>query len=304
MPRYAPWSKGRYEVAPGLRPLGTDFGNGEWDGRVFQLDDEAPKLLENKRVCLAENPAKYRRTHNLSGPVERAAIDLIRARIALDAPNLVLPDDAGLDELAMLVPEDIAIVATEGTRDWFAYGNLCAASHWAVGEKIGKSFVGLHEEVPGFSRTAAVAEKMIEAMVQRGPFVRFVWGVESDDRANHHPEAPPGWDQAEWRGRRFAETGRFFVRVERQCLHPMPEVRAALFTIRLSWWSTEEILANEALRRPLEAALCGMSKAEREYKGVDKEFEALMRLVEHRHQLLSAKACVALDVGYRAALSE
>ena len=272
MARYTPWTKGRYEVAPGLRPLGADFGNGEEDGQVFQFGQDSERLIENKRACLAERPSKYTARHNLNEEVEAAAIKFI-------STQLNLTDEEPLKELAMLGPEDLAIVTTDGETDWLAFGHLCAPSHWALEDKIGKSFAAVHQPVPGFERTAAVAPKMIDAMVNKGPWVRFVWSLESDNRPNHHPEAPPGWDQAEWWGRQFREKQRFWIRIERQCLVPMPEVKAALFTIRLSWWTMEEILADQALKQPLVRALEGMSDAERAYKGIDQQFDSLRSLL-------------------------
>jgi len=37
---YYPYQKGRYEVAPGLLPFPKDFGNGDWDRKVFQIGDD------------------------------------------------------------------------------------------------------------------------------------------------------------------------------------------------------------------------------------------------------------------------
>lgn len=272
MARYSPWTKGRYEVAPGLRPLGTDFGNGEEDRLVFQLGADTERLLKNKQDCLAEDPSKYVARARLSKEVETAVIQFMRSQLGI---SVNLP----LEALCMGIAEDVAIVTTDGEADWLAFGHLCAPSHWALKEKIGRSFARVHEPIPGFERTAAVAPKMIDAMVNKGPWVRFVWSLESDDRPNHHPEAPPGWDQAEWWGRQFAEKQRFWVRVERQCLIPLPQVQSALFTIRLSWWEMEEILALDQLRQPLLQALLGMSAAEKIYKGIHEEFDHLTKLL-------------------------
>lgn len=271
MARYTPWAKGRYEVGPALRQFGTDFGNGEEDKQVFQFRDDAERLLANKQACLNERRDKYFARHNLKPEVEAAAIQVIQSQV---------PTDGSLDEIALQVPEDIAIVTTDGTQDWLAYGSLCAPSHWALEEKIGRSFATVHDPIPGFDKVTAVAPKMIDAMVNKGPWVRFVWSLESDDRPNHHPHAPPGWDQAEWWGRQFKEKLRFWVRVERQCLVPLPNVQSALFTIRLSWWTMEEILCDQLLRQPLIRALNGMTQPERAYKGIDEEFHSLLALLK------------------------
>jgi hypothetical protein len=106
-----------------------------------------------------------------------------------------------------------------------------------------------------------------------------VWAVESDDRPNHHPSPPPDEDPTAWQGRQFSTVGRFWIRVERQCIVPLPEVNAALFTIRLSWIPGGEVVANPIWRESLLSALRGMTPEEREYKGLAADFDGLLRLV-------------------------
>jgi hypothetical protein len=301
--RYTPWTKGVYEVAPGLRPFGTDFGNGAADRRVFQLDADFDKYAENKRTALRERRSKYVRSFRLAADVERAAIDLIVARLAADYPDRfqagwegdhrtlsedaktwVLPafgrgnESQSLDMLARLVQEDFAVVSTEHSADWVSYINLCSPSHWAAEEKVGRSFFDVHAPIPAFERVNAVAAEMVQTMVQRGPFVRFVWGVESDDRLNHHTEPPPGWDPEEWHGRLF-DRGQFWVRTERQVIFGMPAVGAALFVIRVGYVPNSAILSDPALRDSLRAALLSMSPDARHYKGLERHWDALMALM-------------------------
>jgi hypothetical protein len=303
-PQYLPWLKGKYDVSPGLRPLGTDFGNGEWDQKVFQLAPDASRLIDAKRIALRERRGKYARAFRLSQTVKRAAIETIATRLATEYPDRFQIDHEGtelvlcsgdirwtltadrredsapaLDLLARLVPEDFAVVATEGDIDWLAYGHICAPSHWGIEDKIGRSFAEVHGPVPGMVRPAPMPQRMVEAMTTRGPWVRFVWAIESDDRPNHHPDAPPDQDPTEWWGRQFTAARQFWVRVERQCTIPMPEVGAAIFTIRLSWVPGSLVVANEAWRQPLRDALEGMTDDEREYKGLSQDWGGLMALL-------------------------
>ncbi|AIE86414.1 heme-dependent oxidative N-demethylase family protein [Fimbriimonas ginsengisoli] len=296
---YTPWTKGIYEVAPALRPFGVDFGNGAADQRLFQIDSEFERYAENKRTALRERRGKYARAFRLSREVERATIELIVTRLATDYPERfsaawegdhrallegdkqwVLPangrgnESAALDLLARLVPEDLAIVSVEDSVDWVSYLHLCSPSHWAAEEKIGRSFFDVHEPIPGFEKINRVSSGLVDAMVNKGPWVRFVWGVESDDRLNHHPEPPPGFDQEEWDGRRF-EGGRFWVRTERQIVTGMPEVGAALFTIRVGFVPDTVVLADEMLQTSLLRALDSMSPEARRYKGLAKDWDRL-----------------------------
>ncbi|RYG47576.1 DUF3445 domain-containing protein [bacterium] len=296
--RFTPWIKGIYEVAPGLKPFGTDFGNGEMDRQAFPRTDDMGQFLENKRRTLRERRGKYARAFQLDRAVEAAAARLIAGRLAVEHPDRFrvasndgelslslddttweLPtrgDGASLDLLARLVAEDLAVVRRDGDIDWTAYLHVCAPSHWAPEDKIGRSFFETHDSIPGFERVNAASKGLLKAMVESGPWVRFTWGPESDDRLNHHPEPPAGEDPASWNGRIFRD--RFWVRWERQTLWPLPEVDAALFTIRVGSVSDEEL--TQAERAALADALQSMTPAAREYKGLTAGYERLLRLVQ------------------------
>ncbi|HEU4751688.1 MAG TPA: heme-dependent oxidative N-demethylase subunit alpha family protein, partial [Armatimonadota bacterium] len=171
---------------------------------------------------------------------------------------------------ASQVPEDLAVVRTSPERgEWLAAVHVCAPSHWAPAEKLGRDFPGVHAPVPGFERVNAAAPALVEAMVRRGPFVRFGWGISGDDRLNHHPEPPEGISREAWHPQPFTGPGEpFYVRVERQVLWGLPEVGASLFAIRLSFVPAGEIRADPRLREGLRSALRSMSPASRAYKGL------------------------------------
>jgi hypothetical protein len=109
-------------------------------------------------------------------------------------------------------------------------------------------------------------------MVHKGPYTRFVWGFGSDMRLNHHPEPAPGADPAVWKGRSFSrdrEGSPFILRVERQVIHGLPEVNAAIFGIRIYFMDGEEIRRQPAHRALLRSALLSMTPESRVYKGLD-----------------------------------
>lgn len=268
--RHTPWLKGAYDVAPNLKPLG--------DERAFEFDTLWPRIRSNKESKL---PGRVLRS-KLSDEVASAVVHELAGRLAREWPdyfalvdglecrltNETIPMTAdGLDGLAMNLPCDLAIVRQEGGRDWTAYLHVSAPSHWRPEEKIGQPFTATHAPIPHFERVNAAAPKLIEAMVARGPWVRFVWGLETDDALDHHP------DRAE--GREFAAKP-FVVRVERQVLLPLPDHGASIFLICVAFVSKEEILGDETLWRPMLAALHGMSPQARDYKGVAREFEGLI----------------------------
>jgi dimethylamine monooxygenase subunit A len=299
-------------VAPGLRPLSTDYGNGAADRRILQIDEDFPRYRANKEACFAEYRAKYWLTHDLTREVAVAAARAIGWHLSNDFPDYYesnegsleslitgervvwteaglldrvssrLPDgvDQLLEAMAFQIQADLAVVVREPDGgDRIAALHLCSPSHWAGGDKIGRSFFETHAPVPAFDAVNAVAAKLVKTIIEAGPFVRFVWGVESDDRLNHHPSAPPGWDQEEWWGRRF-DRGRFWVRTERQTILGLPDVDAALFFIHVQTLPDSEVLADEEMRSALLSGLLSMSPEARAYKGVERHFDPLIGLLK------------------------
>lgn len=267
---YTPWLKGVYEVGPNLKPLGKE--------RALQFDTLWPRIRANKELLL---PGRVLRA-DLSESIAEAVVLHLAHRAAKEWPDLFeidrslscrltgeqVPLDAhGLDLLAMNLPCDVAVVRCEGPCDWNAYLHVSQPSHWRPEEKIGRSFVATHAAIPHFDKVNAAAAKLVQAMVSRGPWVRYVWGLETDDELDHHPDRAPG--------RAFA-TRPFVVRFERQVLIPLPEYGASIFLIGVGFASKDVVLADEALWRPLRTALEGMSPQARAYKGIAPEFEGLM----------------------------
>ena len=67
------------------------------------------------------------------------------------------------------------------------------------------------------------------------------------------------------------------VLVERQVMQGLPEVRAALFVIRLYLTESAEVRGDAERRRALRTALAGMSPESRAYKGIA---SSVSRLIE------------------------
>lgn len=257
LPEYRPWADGLYRVVPGLRPLGTDFGNGEWDRRAVWRTSELDRYLENKRTAFS--PVLR---NGLSAEIETAA----QTALALALSDYDVPTGETLDETALQFEDDLAVVTAEG-EGRAVYLNVKAPSHWAPESVIGRSFLQVHGEIPGMQAVNRGSAKLVEGMVRRGPWMRFVWGVESDDRLDQHPVHGPGRD--------FSATGRFWVRWERQVTLPLPEVEAALFLIRVGFTPDQAISDREPLRRAVES----MNPDQRRYKGLDRDWSGLLRLL-------------------------
>lgn len=301
-PRYSPFLSGRYEVAPGLRPLGTNFGNGERDREVFQFDSSASAFLKEKRdrraidfesyyplsveveeKCLAEvahfiveklcseSPMFFQ----LRSEQDRRILDckLTGEKLVFDASSwgrLITPVHYRdvFDALASQVQEDLAIWRMNPQREWLGAVHLCFPNHWDPKEKVGKSFMSVHAPVAHFDKLASIAPNLVTSMIERGPFVRFAWGVATDNELNHHPSRP---------GRSFnpAEP-RLFVRTERQTLQPFATVGASLFTIRTYFDDCSLWQKDDPRRDALIRAIEGMSPEALAYKGLSQTRDPIL----------------------------
>ena len=304
--RYYPLERGHYEVGPGLRPLGFDFGNADLDKKVFQIEDDHQRFRVNKEVGRRERLGKYHLQQALPNRVEAALVawlldhlprewpeyfsrTVLGDRIRLSAHHLsenlecdingkllsyqgplVPPPQEALEALGLMLPEDFSIVIKEGDLDRLALLHLFAPSHWSAEEKIGLDFKAVHRPVAGSERLLKSSASLVEAMITKGPFVRFVWSFVTDDRLNHHPDPPPGFDLAAWRGRTFDASREcpFLLRVERQVLTPFARASAALFSIKISFWTATEIIQDSERRRLLLATLRSMTPEALQYKGL------------------------------------
>lgn len=312
-----------YEVVAGLRALGTDFGNGAADNRVFQIDREFPGYRKNKFACRAERLGKYYATADYATDVEQAVTRFLVSRLTCEYPQLfsfdkqadgvsafrslltseelifdremrlievrgadvddsdkeearvavVPPYASAFDALCSQVQEDVAVVQRAPDRtDHLSAIHLCSPSHWAAEDKIGKDFRFIHQPVPGIERVNQTSAALLDAMIKRGPYVRFAWGIAANERLNQHPSMPSaGLTLDERRGQIFQSEqtdSPFVLRVERQVLCGLPEANAAIFTIRVYFVSGAEIRRDPRKRDLFRAALLSMTPESRAYKGL------------------------------------
>ena len=292
--RYFPITRGLYEVTPGLKPLGTDFGNGVMDSRVFQIDTDFPRFRANKLACRKDRLEKYFQQSDLSADTERALVEWLIDRFTTEYPNLFsieanrlicrhtgasidLSGGGLLDALANQVAEDICLVCRDDSHDWLAAAHVCSPGHWSAQDKIGKPFTAIHQPVPGIESINRRADQFVDMMIHRGPFVRFAWGFGTDDRLNHHPQPPNGVDPDEWQGRIFdPQNPKFFLRVERQVMWGLPNANAAVFVIRVSHLSGDQIRSNPTESEQLISALKSMTAESRRYKGLEGSLDAVL----------------------------
>lgn len=309
-PRYEGIISGPFRFEPGLQPLATDFGNGPVDRQLFQIDNTYYDYLRVKRQTRQRRPELCFCEHKFPASAQDALCRLIvnhlerehseyfavyrdkaqvmvhnkltGARVAFRYRETGLrwtpdPEDkrefrSGFDLLANQLQEDLAIVSRDAERHWLSAIHLCFPNRWCARDKIGRTFAEIHEPVPHFGSIAARQSHLVNAMIDRGPYTRFVWGLSLDGELDHHPQT------ASHSARFDPEHPRLFLRVERQCVVGLPEFDCALFTIRTYHYELKRECP--ALAPRVRASIASMDDQTLRYKGIDASRDELLGWLE------------------------
>jgi dimethylamine monooxygenase subunit A len=257
--RYFPVKATPLRMEAGLKPLGTSHGNGDRDALPFQLDDERERYLDAKRRI----PAARHRVLT-KGPdddrVHREVLAWMAATLRRDHPEAFA--EAPLDSYAAIgarIQEDFTVLARASGPGEAIAVHVSFPSGWRPERIAGASFRQIHAPVPAFADVDAQAESMVRAMVERGPYVRFVWTVCADDHLDHHPE--------EGRREAWHRDGPGWLRVERQVTVPFAALDASLFLIRTYLYPFACLTPDE--RVVLARALETLPDDVRRYKGLE-----------------------------------
>lgn len=258
-----PWRTGKFIITAGLKPLE--------DKAIFPFEKDLEKYLSNKKAARFESLEKhYPHSVGLTPDEMDATARTLRALIKKDQPGFDFKEmtDARdeIDWIVSQIPEDFSVWKMEDNREWLALIHLSSPNHWDARNKNGKSFFESHEPIPHIDAISRAAPKMFDQIQKRGAVERFAWGVATDDRLNHHPEAPQGISEDEWKGRSFdSSSPKLFIRMERQTLFPITE-KLIGFTIKTSFCDVSTLPSEDLIL--IARCIEGMDNAVLKYKGL------------------------------------
>ncbi|MEO0475275.1 MAG: heme-dependent oxidative N-demethylase subunit alpha family protein [Planctomycetota bacterium] len=268
LPRYYPFMHGVYDVKAGISALGKDFGNGERDSQVFQIDEQFEVYRRVKRLAKHSQHIFW---DDLDPQTSMIIAGWIQERFNQEHPECAIitkPLELGFDALAMCLQEDFAVLKLDKQgNNRLAYLNVCMPSGWAPEEKIGKPFDAVHAPVPHIdpinTKQHAIAKLMVNATHGAQ---RFAWTITDDAALNHHPQRDRSLEHPTPLPDHPA--GEPLLRVERQVIWGFPEQRASLFLIRTYLYQFDTL--KPPVRAALAKAVAGMSDASLVYKNMDR----------------------------------
>lgn len=180
-----------------------------------------------------------------------------------------------IDALALAVQEDLVILHNT-EPDYTELMHVCFPSHWNPAERIGQGLYGLHHPVANNQQLLNTSRNVAEAMSTKGPFVRYVWSLNSTDELNLNPrfishgrKKPLSQYPAEW-----------FFRVERQTTLAFPDLQRSLFTIRIYIEPLKQVLQSQDRKQLLHQAVSSMDDNLLRYKGLVNVKAALLEYLE------------------------
>jgi dimethylamine monooxygenase subunit A len=174
-----------------------------------------------------------------------------------------------VEALALALDEDLVLLAAgasgEGRVAWL---HVCFPSGWDPGAMAAASFAQLHAPVPGAAALLRAGPALVRAMLSKGPYVRYVWGLSPDGARSRHPDRARPMPAEH----PLADA---WLRVERQTTLALPAASLALFAIGVHVTPLPVALSSAERRDAFAAAVASLGPAERRYKGVPWSGEAV-----------------------------
>ncbi|MGH2388769.1 MAG: heme-dependent oxidative N-demethylase family protein, partial [Chloroflexota bacterium] len=189
-----------------------------------------------------------------------------------DHRRTALPDPAcrPLDWLARQVQEDLILMRGDAERGTpMAAGSLCFGASWCLDDKLGKSFLGIHDEVPQFAaRIGRPADLVMQRLKEGRPVGGLNWSIATTPMRNMAPRLAHLVVPTR-RGITGVNAGeRCFLRLEWQTLSRLPRTKGILFTIHTTIRPLAEVIADPERLRLLTGAVKGLPRPTLEYKGM------------------------------------
>jgi hypothetical protein len=289
---YFPFERDDYRLTMNARLLPLD--------RLIEIDlPHYRQQLAEKATILAEDPRYYCQTPPTSDAASWEALELLLPNMARHYPeHFALERDgthwhwtnrllattstftwgdattlpyAPLDWLGRQVQEDLLLMDATVPGVPLIAGQLCFGAGWCLDEKLGQSFLAIHDPVPGFSagRVGRSADLLMQRARAEAPTGRIGWSFVSDGTLNHAPRLSEQWRAGAATIDATNAGERCYLRLERQTFSRLPRTGTLLFTIHTYVAPLGAVLAEDPGRaRRLAGVVSTMPGEMLRYKGM------------------------------------
>ncbi len=196
-----------------------------------------------------------------------------------ETESLPLPP---LDWLGRQVQEDLLILDGNETSGMpLVAGQLCFPNAWCLDDKIGLSFLDIHQPVPLFASYLGRSSSLLLARLKAGrPVWRLNWSIKATSRLNLLPRFLAEEVQA-CHNLSLENVGeRCFLRIERQTLSRLPKTNGILFTVRTYQASIAHVANTAEHARRIASVVRTMPHDVLIYKGMAPFAKLLLEFLE------------------------
>lgn len=263
---HAPLTPFMNERMPGMSPLNYE----DW----LQRDEAFAAQMAYRDRLIAEKPEIVLAGEGCEGSSE--LLDLVLDTLAHhdegygvtihevtrpDGVTIPLDHERPFATMGRLAQEDFLILdRPPGADEHVLVGAvLCFPSRWSLAEKMLRPLMGIHERVPAYDGALAPrVQRLFDALKPERPLQRANWLVHSTSEL-HQPKLFTSLEKTQ------ETTGRYWLRVERQCILKLAKSRASVFSVKTMITPIEALTPEQ--REGLTSALEQQGEAMRDYHG-------------------------------------
>jgi dimethylamine monooxygenase subunit A len=138
-----------------------------------------------------------------------------------------------LDALALSCQEDIVIMRGVAETAHAEALSVSFPSGWDPREKLAANFERIHEPIADNARLLKASGNTMKALLIKGPFIRFSWGLTINPSLDNNPRSPKPEPLQAWLENPSELVKHSYLRMERQTTFAMPDLERGLFSIRI-----------------------------------------------------------------------
>jgi dimethylamine monooxygenase subunit A len=190
-----------------------------------------------------------------------------------------------LDALALSCQEDIVIMRGAADTAHAEALSVSFPSGWDPREKLAENFERIHEPIADNAKLLKASGNTMKALLTKGPFIRFSWGLTINPSLDNHPQSPKPEPLQSWLENPSELVKHSYLRMERQTTYPMPELERGLFSIRVYVTPLLERLERDpSLRSRLARFVASVKPEVLAYKGQAKITPGILQWLQSEEQ--------------------
>ncbi|MDX2212773.1 MAG: DUF3445 domain-containing protein [Oculatellaceae cyanobacterium bins.114] len=242
-PVYLPFSTGKWQLKPGLKPLRLE----DW----IQIDEEYLPYLQRKAELRAERCNDVFASLPGTESAQQEILDVLVEHLLRYFPNQFERSPTSitnhltqetwqfadfattpLDLAGRLVQEDLCLMMPNENGYILGAASLSFPSYWRLHDKLGRAIAPIHDPVPGYAQKLQhPVNTYFDRLQPDNPGYRLNWSI------NDTPELFLGHahaqriDQPDITAENAGD--KLWIRIERQTLRRLPKTQVILFTIRI-----------------------------------------------------------------------